>query len=85
MKKEGLTVQKEVVIDKESRIDLTIEEIKIGIEVKLTKDLSRHYDPYKQRARYAESLGEEWDVYLVSLDGSIGLSYQSLIELIINL
>lgn len=78
----GFAVSKEQVLEDGTRIDLTLPDNKIGIEVKLTKTSSTHSNPYVQRDHYAEVLGSDWVVHLVSLDGSIGNSFEDLKDIL---
>lgn len=81
----GLTVYKEVFIDKErtSRIDLLIPSHKIGIELKLSNSYGNTTKDWAQVARY-QSILPDHTIYLVSLDGTIGMSVSQLFEKLNN-
>ena len=84
-----LDIKAEYYLDKnlKCRADLFIPKIELAIEVKLTKNLSRHECPIKQKERYKRAMEKEamfkgsW-VELVSLDGSVGLTFEELIIII---
>ena len=82
--KYGLQMEKERPIDSSSRPDLRNWEYKFYIEVKLTDKLSKGSKLGEscedQRDRYVNSLSSDWKVFLVSLDGSIGMTFEQLIS-----
>ena len=84
----NLKVIKEKPLDKENRPDLTLPNNNIIIEVKLNAEKShgRKKDETcaQQMERYQAVAGRKWKVYLVSLDGSIGMAFEELIENINN-
>lgn len=77
----GLEVYKEVFIDstRTSRIDLLIPSQKIGIELKLSNTYGNTNLAIAQQARYQQIL-PDYKIYLVSLDGSIGVPVLQLLE-----
>ena len=80
----GLDMEKEKPIDASSRPDLKNYLYKFYIETKLTDKLSKGSKLGEscedQKDRYVDSLPSDWKVFMVSLDGSIGLTFTESIE-----
>ena len=81
IKRTGWSVYKEVYIDEynTSRIDLIIPEQKVGIELKVDNVQMNLTSTNEQIERYKSHL-PDYDIYLVSLDGSVGITVQTLFE-----
>lgn len=81
IKRTGWTVLKEVWLDDErtSRIDLMIPDQKIGIEIKMNNMYGNSIKSELQVDRYKQLL-PGWEVFLVSIDGTIGITCDSLLE-----
>lgn len=89
IRKKGRTIYKEFYLDEDSRVDLGMPYDKTVIEVKLNKEASSGSKPGEscdeQVERYRETLkvlypNETWTTYLVSLDGSLGLTLNELLN-----
>lgn len=83
IRRTGWTVHKEVFIDLErtSRIDLLIPEVKIGIELKLSNHNWSSKLVEEQRLRYANILqAQGYEIVVVSLDGSLGIDARAFLE-----
>ncbi len=83
IKRTGWFVYKEIYLDNQhtSCIDLLIPEAKIGIELKLSNYNWVRSLVETQRARYQTLLQEQgYTVFVISLDGSLGISAQTFLE-----
>ena len=89
VRKKGYTIYKEFYLNEDSRVDLGMPYNKTVIEVKLNKEASSGSKPGEscdeQVDRYKEALkvlypNDTWTTYLVSLDGSLGLTLNELLN-----